>query len=113
MAVVGAPMSAARRSGSRLRRVVSSTSRVRAMMEPSDSVKDSRVRVTACFMRSKRPNFDAGISCCGWGSSEVSCLSRFPKRDEKTMLGLVYRIGAGILICDGLEADAGDKEQVD
>jgi hypothetical protein len=29
------------------------------------------------------------------------------------MLGLVYRIGAGILICDGLEAYAGDKEQVD
>jgi Pyridoxamine 5'-phosphate oxidase len=29
------------------------------------------------------------------------------------MLGLVYRIGAGILICDGSEADAGDKEQVD
>jgi hypothetical protein len=29
------------------------------------------------------------------------------------MLGLVYRIGAGILIRDGSEADAGDKEQVD
>jgi hypothetical protein len=29
------------------------------------------------------------------------------------MLGLVYRIGAGILIWDGSEADAGDKKQVD
>jgi hypothetical protein len=29
------------------------------------------------------------------------------------MLGLVYRIGAAILICGGSEANAGDKEQVD
>jgi hypothetical protein len=29
------------------------------------------------------------------------------------MLGLVYRIGAGIPICSRSEADAGDKEQVD
>src|SRR5271170_6283443 len=113
MAVVGAPRSAARSTGSRSRRVVSSTSRVRATMEPMDSVKDSRVRVTACFMRSKRPTLVARDSCCDWGSFGDSCLSRFPKRDEKTMLGLVYRIGAGDPVYGYLEANAGDKEQVD
>ena len=53
-------------------------------MELMDSVKDSRVRVTACFMRSKRLR----LGSCGSGAEGVgwsgcwSGLSRFPKREK-------------------------------
>src|SRR5438445_206436 len=101
MAVVGAPRSAARSRGSRLTRVVSSTSRVSATMELMDSVNDSRVRVTASFMRSKKPRLGScGSGALGWSGSG----GRLPKM-EKTMLVLVYRIGQrGGLdrpLCDG------------
>jgi len=66
MAVVALPMSAARRSGSRLVRELHRLA-VRATTELMDSEKDSRVRVTACFMRSKKPRFSSwgGGSVCG------------------------------------------------
>jgi hypothetical protein len=58
---------------------------VRAMTELMDSVKDSRVRVTACFMRSKRPRFGScGSGAAGWSGSA----GRLPKREKAILFSV-------------------------
>lgn len=70
------------------------------------------MRVTACLMRSKRLSF----GCSGAGSGDSGSAGRLPKREEKTMLGLVYRLRRGLvrapLTDSGLVTGAGDEKQI-
>ena len=79
-------MSAASSTVSSSASEVSSTSRASASTEPIDSEKESRVRVTACFMRSKRPRDCESLPSSVGPESDA----RLPKR-EKAMWGLVYQ----------------------
>jgi len=75
---------------------VSSTSRVSASTDPIDSEKESRVRVTACLMRSKKPRFSSTRGASPFASkflrSSVVSESdpRLPKK-ENAMWSLVYQ----------------------
>ena len=74
-----------------------SISRVRAMTEPMDSERVSRVRVTACFMRSKKPSLASGTGA-GSGSGTVGVSgsgARLPKK-EKAMSGSSLADGRSI-----------------
>ena len=72
--VVSAPMSEASSANSKSSSDASSTSRVNATTEAMLSERDVRVRVTACFMRSKKPTRSAGGSGASvTGSAGASC----------------------------------------
>ena len=91
---VALPMSAASSTVSSSVSDVSSISRVSASTDPIDSVNESRVRVTACFMRSKKPRFSVNASlvedspALSFSFSASESVPRLPNK-EKTILFLV------------------------